>query len=62
MKTIMLTKENYEEIMEKLAEIIGKLGPYKMDNHEHALSVMDNSAKNAERIRYLLCHVLVEET
>jgi hypothetical protein len=62
MKTIMLIDANYDEIMEKLDEIINKIGPYKIDNHKHALSVMDNSSKNAERIRSLLRSMIVEES
>jgi len=62
MITIMLTNKNYEEIEEKLGEIITKIGPYKMNNYDHALSVMDASSKNAERVRSLLRSMIVEKT
>ena len=62
MITIMLTNQNYDEIQEKLGEIIAKMGPYKMDPHDHAVSVIDSNTKNAERIRDLLRSMIVEKT
>lgn len=58
----MLIDANYNEIMELLDEIILKIGPYKMDNHSHALSVMDNSSKNAKRVKSLLSSMIVEKS
>ena len=52
--TIIMATSEFKKIEEKLGEIIMKIGPYKMDNHEHALSVMDNSTKNAEWIKKAL--------
>ena len=48
--TIILQDEDYTQIIALLQEIQEKIGPYKMDNHEHAISVMDNSTRNAEII------------
>ena len=47
MYTIMITNEEYKEIGKRLGEIIAKIGPYKRDNFEHALSVMEASKENA---------------
>ena len=46
-----LTQEEIEEFYVLLKEIENKIGPFKMDNHEHAVSVIENSSKNAKRIR-----------
>lgn len=54
MITIMLTSDEYGEIEEKLVEIIGKIGPYKMDQMEFAWSVMENSAENAKWVHEFL--------
>ena len=58
-RTIVLTNDEVSEIEKRLGEIIAKVGPYKMDNFEHALSVMDNSANNAVVIRNLLVNKTV---
>jgi hypothetical protein len=42
-----VSTHNQEKIKEYLTEIIMKLGPYKRDNYEHAVSVMNNSTKKA---------------
>ena len=46
-----LTQDEIEEFYVLLKEIENKIGPFKMDNHEHAVSVIENSSKNAKRIR-----------
>ena len=51
---IVVPQEEYEQLDQLLKEIEDKIGPYKMDNHEHALSVMENSSRNAKRIREIL--------
>ena len=48
--TIILQDEDYTQIIALLQEIQEKIGPHKMDNHEHAISVMENSTRNAEII------------
>ena len=53
-RTIILTDDEFTEIEKRLGDIIAKMGPYKMDNHEHALSVMDSSTDHATVIRNLL--------
>ena len=51
---LVISQDEYQELSELLNEIENKIGPYKMDNHEHALSVMGNNSKNAKRIREIL--------
>jgi hypothetical protein len=45
-----VSTHNQEKIKEYLTEIIMKLGPYKRDNYEHAVSVMNNSTKKAKMV------------
>ena len=61
MKTFIIPEDKYQRIMKLLGEIEAKIGPYKMDNFEHALSVMDNSTENAKEIKELFRNSFAEE-
>ena len=50
----LITKDEYEELDSLLSDIENKIGPYKMDQHEHALSVIDYGSLHAKRIREIL--------
>ena len=49
-----LTQDECVEVYVLLKEIVDKIGPYKMDNHEHAISVIDHSSENAKRVIEIL--------
>lgn len=58
---IMLSDESWDKIMELLGEIEAKIGPYKIDQTEHAWSVMENSTENALLIKKILRGGIIEK-
>lgn len=52
--SVILTKEQVEQIKELLQPIIKKTGPYKMDPQEFAWSVMESSTEKAKEILKIL--------
>ena len=51
---IIIDQEEYAELDKLLSDIENKIGPFKMDTHEHAVSVIEYASAHAKRIREIL--------
>lgn len=50
----VITGDQIQVIRDELKEVVEKVGPYKMDQLNHAWSVMDSSTEHAKKVLALL--------